>query len=416
MKHVFKTTPVSLYDIQSLEGWLEEQTNEGLFPVWINGEFTQFRRDECAPGTRFRLEPANGKEVPEPERLELYKEAGWEYGDTVGKAYFLFYTADPNATELHTDPVTRGLSLEHLARQVEKARRKQRICHLVILGIVIACTLLFWRIEPRQLPLYLLDMSGIPLLCLPFFLWFWWNNERDYRRLLDLQRSLELGITPKPHRPRRRSFWFVPFWIAIPLACLAAIHFYGHWFFGLFPYPVAKPLEGFSGTYVSLQQLESEPLVTYEELFGEPVHKISGSDWAQNTVTRKFSLLSPSYYTVNQTLFSQKAGTKPNYFAFTGEPESRYSPTLEAVYFRLLIPAMARPVALAQMAEQEAINTTWTYEELEYPGLDFVILSRSDSPQYQGAAVAKGGRLAVFHYGGREDLAGHLEEIVEMVR
>ena len=415
MKTVFKTTPVSMYDIQSLERWLEERANEGLFPVWVNGEFTQFRRDETAPGTRFRLEAANGREAPEPERLELYKEAGWEYGDTVGKAYFLFYTADPNATELHTDPVTRGLSLEQLAGEVQKARRKQRIWRLIILGIVIAGITVIWRTDSRQLPLYFLDMSGIPLLCLPVFLWFCWNNEREYRRLLDLQRSLELGLTPKPHRPRRRSFWFVPFWITIPLACLAAIHLYGHLFFGLFPYPAVKPLEDFSGTYVNLQQLESEPLFTYKELFDEPFPSISGSSWGESTVTRKFALLSPGYYTVNQSLLSQKAGTKTNHFSSTGDPESRYSPTLEAVYFRLLIPAMARPVALAQMAEQEAVNLTWTYEELTYPGLDFVILSRSNS-QYQGAAVCAGGRLAVFHYGGREDLADHLDALAQAVK
>ena len=75
---------------------------------------------------------------------------------------------------------------------------------------------------------------------------------------------------------------------------------------------------------------------------------------------------------------------------------------------------MARPIALAQMAEQEAVNLTWTYEEVDYPGLDFVILSRSNS-QYQGAALAKGGRLAVFHYGGREDLADHLDVLAEAV-
>ena len=118
---------------------------------------------------------------------------------------------------------------------------------------------------------------------------------------------------------------------------------------------------------------------------------------------------------MNQTLLSQQAGTQKNSFSSTGDPESRYSPTLEAVYFRLLIPAMARPVALAQMAEQEAVNLTWTYEELTYPGLDFVILSRSNSP-YQGAAVCAGGRLAVFHYGGREDLADHLDALAQAVK
>lgn len=411
MKYVYKTTSVSLYDIQSLERWLEERANEGLFPLWVNSEFTQFRRDETAPGTRFRLEPADGKEYPGLERVELYKEAGWQYGDTVGKAYFLFYTADPDAPELHTDPVTRGISLEHLTKEVAKARKKARIPEFFLLGLIIVGVLLIWRRAPRELPLYFLNILGIPLICLLFCLWMWWNEERKFRRLLDFQRSLELGITPEPGRPRR---WVLPFWVSIPLTGLLAVLWIGN-LLNLYSLPISSSLEKFSGTYVNLQQLEPEPLVTYEALFGEPHHKSSGSNWGENTVTRSFSFLSPSYYTVNQTLLSPKAGLKENYFSSTGDPESRYSPTLEAVYFRLLIPAMARPVALAQMAEQEAVNLTWTYEETEYPGLDFVILSRSDS-QYQGAAVARGGHLAVFHYGGREELADHLDVLASAVQ
>ena len=70
MKSVLKTTPVPPYDLLGLERWLEEQANQGLLPEWVNREFTQFRRDEGAPGARFRLEASNGREAPESERLE----------------------------------------------------------------------------------------------------------------------------------------------------------------------------------------------------------------------------------------------------------------------------------------------------------------------------------------------------------
>ena len=167
MKSVLKTTPVSLYDIQSLEGWLEEQANQGLFPVWVNGEFTQFRRDASAPGARFRLEAANGREAPESERLELYQESGWQYVDTVCGIYFLFCALSPDSVELHTDLATRGVSLEWLAGRVKKARRKNRIWHLFVLGILALGGILVWQIDPRRVPLMLLDLAGLPLLLLP---------------------------------------------------------------------------------------------------------------------------------------------------------------------------------------------------------------------------------------------------------
>ena len=406
MKSVLKTTPVPPYDLLGLERWLEEQANQGLLPEWVNREFTQFRRDEGAPGARFRLEASNGREAPESERLELYQESGWQYVDTVCGIYFLFCALSPDSVELHTDLATRGVSLEWLAGRVKKARRSNRIRNLIILGILAFGIILVWRMDARRIPLMLLNLSGVTLILLLFFFLGWRNDERDYRLLLDLQRSLELGLTPKPSRPRRR----LPFWITLPLNGLALVLLAGH-VFNLYSFPISTPLEDFSGTYVNLQQLEPEPLATYEELFGQEPSR----DWDDNTVTRKFALLSPSYYEVEQNLFSPKPGTKRNHFSSSGDPECRYSPSLEAVYFRLTIPALARTIALSQMAEQEAINLTWTYEEVEYPGLDFVILSRSNS-QYQGAALAKGGRLAVFHYGGREDLADHLDALAEGVK
>ena len=71
MKNAYKTTPVSLLDIQGLERWLEEQAGKGLFPRLIREDFTRFERREPISAPRFRLEAANGKNLAEPERLEL---------------------------------------------------------------------------------------------------------------------------------------------------------------------------------------------------------------------------------------------------------------------------------------------------------------------------------------------------------
>ncbi|MEM5780578.1 MAG: DUF2812 domain-containing protein, partial [Lawsonibacter sp.] len=116
MKHVYQMIPVSLYDIPGLERWLEEQADRGLFPVHL-GSYASFRRDGV-PGTRFRLEPfgKTGTE-PTPEQLELYREWGWAYALSLRRAYYLFYAVDPAAPELYTDLVTRGQSLDRLAKK-----------------------------------------------------------------------------------------------------------------------------------------------------------------------------------------------------------------------------------------------------------------------------------------------------------
>ena len=117
MSLIRKIIPVSLYDIPGLEHWLEEQANQGLFPTSL-GSWAVFEERDV-PGVRFRLDPfanraGEGLE-PTPEKLELYRAAGWEYAFRVGRAYFLFYTTDPQAPELFSDYQSQGLSLDRLS-------------------------------------------------------------------------------------------------------------------------------------------------------------------------------------------------------------------------------------------------------------------------------------------------------------
>ena len=76
MSMIRKIIPVSLYDIPGLEGWLEEQASQGLFPTSL-GSWAVFE-DRGLPGTRFRLDPfanrtGEGLE-PTEEKLELYRQ------------------------------------------------------------------------------------------------------------------------------------------------------------------------------------------------------------------------------------------------------------------------------------------------------------------------------------------------------
>ena len=78
MNTVYKILPVSLFDIPGMEQWLDEQANLGLSPTHL-GSYAAFTRNGV-PGTRYRLESWGkmGTE-PDPEQLELYRNAGWEY-------------------------------------------------------------------------------------------------------------------------------------------------------------------------------------------------------------------------------------------------------------------------------------------------------------------------------------------------
>ena len=121
MKTTRKLLPLSIYDIPGIEAWLEEQANQGLFPVFLDAWVTF--EPTGVPGTRFLLKPwGKTGTSPSEEQLELYHQAGWEYALTVGRVYFLFYTTDPEAPDLYTDHQSRSMSLERLEKRVQRYR------------------------------------------------------------------------------------------------------------------------------------------------------------------------------------------------------------------------------------------------------------------------------------------------------
>ena len=58
----------------------------------------------------------------------------------------------------------------------------------------------------------------------------------------------------------------------------------------------------------------------------------------------------------------------------------------------------------------------WSYEEVEVPNLDFVILADEPDGIWQMIAMGKGNQVAVFRYGGREDLSEHLDLLASAVK
>lgn len=137
MKKVRKMLPVSIADISGLENWLEDQANQGLFPVRI-GSWATFT-PTGVPGTRFRIEPyGKSGDAPTEEQLALYRNAGWEYAFAMGSGYyFLFYTTDPSAVELYSDRETRGLSIERLEKAARLVRRKRILIFFVVAALTV---------------------------------------------------------------------------------------------------------------------------------------------------------------------------------------------------------------------------------------------------------------------------------------
>lgn len=417
MKKIRKILPLSIYDIPGIERWLEEQASNGLFPTFIDAWVT-FTPNAVA-GTRFRLEPY-GKIGTEPteEQLMIYREAGWEYAFAVGKVYFLFYTTNPEAVELYSDHESRGLSIERLEQRVHKYQRTRRVIYS-LLAVALVWALFFhqskYDVQPdrfARMPLLLLELcSPILLIFLIIAAFSWWRNRRDIRILSETCRALKEGFSPPASPgPSKGIIWEQKIALAlIPvLLILTVISYMGtHG-------NMAKPLDSFSLPYVVLQELEQEEVVAYQTLFGFDEHYEE-----ENLAEHHLSLLAPVWYEVLQEGYATAAG---DYRGFSTYPEAddrfelRYTPNLDAVYFQLLIPALARPVAEAQLDAYRLVNLMWSYEEVDVPDLDFVILADEPDGIWQMIAMGKGNQVAVFRYGGREDLSEHLDLLATAVK
>ncbi len=413
MKTVQKLIPVSLYDIPGLEAWLEEQANQGLFPTHL-GFWATFE-DTGVPGTRFRLEPWGkmGNEPP-PEQRELYRQAGWEYKAILCRPYVLFYTTDPDAVELYTDWESRGMSLERLERETRIHSGLRMTC-----WIILAATILLFLILPRSshdvqpvsfasLPMMLL-MLFHPVILL-FLLWAALTFRRWRRNRITLKntcRALRAGLPPPPSPGPSRAIVREQLLILILFPCmligLALLNAENRG-------DLAVPVEEFSRPYVVLQELEQVELVSSRKVISNSIFRLG-----ENEGINHFSLLSPTWYEVSQDGCQAGEGS---YEGSSHDPQGgkyRYSPSLDMTYFRLILPALAEPIARAQLDEYRLVNLWWEYEKIPYPGLDFVILAAAKDEPRQMAALGKGSQVAVFRYAGVERLEDHLDVLSTMI-
>lgn len=416
MSMIRKIIPVSLYDIPGLEGWLEEQASQGLFPTSLGSWAVS--EDRGLPGTRFRLDPfanrtGEGLE-PTEEKLELYRQAGWEYAFRVGRAYFLFYTTDPQAPELFSDHQSQGLSLNRLVKDLRSYRRR-KIVLWSLLGVLFLAVLFLgysYDVQPDhfvRLPLILLQLFNPVLLFFLTGLCFYSLpiDRRDRKTLFATYNALKEGLPPPPSPGPSRRIVRENIAALILSPVLVPLVLYLQFGDGRL---TTRPVAEFSSPYISLYDLEQVPLGPYETIY----RNNSGLN-SENVARRSCSLLAPVWYEVSQDLDALQPGRKLS--TFSPDPhggEYTYSPSLDMTYFHTL-PILARPVARAQLDSYRLVNLYWSYEEVDWPGADFVILATVEDNPWQMAAVGRGGRVAVYQYAGVEKLADHLDLLADLV-
>ena len=386
---VYKLIPVDFVDIDRFEGWAEDMARRGLYLHHLTPFlFAAFQRGEPAP-VRYRLEPRGS--FWSRESQNYCRSLGWEFVFHVGRWFDLYRNDDPEAPELHTDPVVHSYALDRISRSLRILTAVLVLCFVGEL----AALLLPYLLSDAPV-LLLLNASGISTLSMLVLLLLLWVEFRSLGSFFRLRRRLREGIVPGRHSWRSSARWYfglllfdlvlLAALIATPLV-MRSVEWEGELATAERPFPILE-----------LRELESDPAL---EAVPSPITlEIFGYD-SHNYVRRNWSLLAPGQYEVDQRL--------------TGSGD--YEPRLDMLWYRLSLPCLASPLLddlITRYSDLRYAPEHYTVTEPELPGFDRAVLVQDNRWPGQELFLQAGNVVIYLDYSGAQDLTGRPELLARL--
>lgn len=386
---VYKLIPVDFVDIDRFEGWAEDMARRGLYLHHLTPFlFAAFQRGEPAP-VRYRLEPRGS--FWSRESQNYCRSLGWAFVCQVGRWFDLYRNDDPEAPELHTDPVVHSYALDRISRSLRILTAVLVLCFVGELAVLLLPYLL------SETPvLLLLDVSVIATLSILVLLLLLWVEFRSLGSFFRLRRRLREGIVPGRQSWRSSARWYfglllfdlvlLAALIATPLV-MRSVEWEGELATAERPFPILE-----------LRELESDPAL---EAVPSPITlEIFGYD-SHNYVRRNWSLLAPGQYEVDQRL--------------TGSGD--YEPRLDMLWYRLSLPCLASPLLddlITRYSDLRYAPEHYTVTEPELPGFDRAVLVQDNRWPGQELFLQAGNVVIYLDYSGAQDLTGRPELLARL--
>ena len=385
---VYKLIPVDFVDIDRFEGWAEDMARRGLYLHHLTPFlFAAFQRGEPAP-VRYRLEPRGS--FWSRESQNYCRSLGWEFVFHVGRWFDLYRNDDPEAPELHTDPVVRGYGLDKLAKQL---RWRYLVVLLCMAGMLVPA---IWPLTWDEPVLSLISSSNTLYLGLLMEFIVIYLSIRYFSSFFALRRRLKAGEGPRRSHWRRSARA-----TAAALACSccllvlsliqSAAYFLASWESETAaaerPFPILE-----------LRELEGDPAL--EAVPSQIALEIFGYD-RDNSVRYDWSWLCPGQYEVDQRL--------------TGRGD--YEPRLDMLWYRLSLPCLASPLLddlITRYSDLRYAPEHYTVTEPELPGFDRAVLVQDNRWPGQELFLQAGNVVIYLDYSGAQDLTGRPELLARL--
>ena len=377
-------------DMDHFEGWLEDMARKGLHYHHSGPLFVHFRRGE-PEAVRFRLEPAGS--LGSRESQNYCRSLGWERLGEIGRDLELYRNADPEAPDLHTDPVVRSYGLEQLAKLIKRRAVVIALCLAVFVAAVLS-------------PLFLLDFpvelfltgSATVLFSLVLEVLAMASSLRAFASFFALRRRLREGVPSRRDGSWRRVAVFNMALAALTGALLLfcawslTVSFDGGWEGALDavaePYPILE-----LGELEDNPALETDPSSVAVELFGY--------DRDNSVRYSRYPLLS-EMYEVEQHLTDG------------GE----YDPSLTMEWYRLSLPCLASPLLeelVYRYTEHNYFPDEYIVSEPALPGFDRAVLAEDRQWGHHQKLFLQAGNVVVcLRYYGDQDLTARPELLEEL--
>ena len=386
---VYKLIPVDFVDVDRFEGWAEDMARRGLYLHHLTPFlFAAFQRGEPAP-VRYRLEPRGS--FWSRESQNYCRSLGWEFVFHVGRWFDLYRNDDPEAPELHTDPVVHSYALDRISRSLRILTAVLVLCFVGEL----AALLLPYLLSDAPV-LLLLNASGISTLSMLVLFLLLGVEFRSLGSFFRLRRRLREGIVPGRQSWRSSARWYFGL-LLFDLVLLAAL--------------IASPLVMRSVEWedeiavaerpfpiLELQELEGDPAL---EAVPSPITlEIFGYD-SHNYVRRNWSLLAPGQYEVEQRLTDGRD----------------YEPSLTMEWYRLSLPCLASPLLddlITRYSDLRYAPEHYTVTEPELPGFDRAVLVQDNRWPGQELFLQTGNVVIYLDYSGAQDLTGRPELLARL--
>ena len=386
---VYKLIPVDFVDIDRFEGWAEDMARRGLYLHHLTPFlFAAFQRGEPAP-VRYRLEPRGS--FWSRESQNYCRSLGWEFVFHVGRWFDLYRNDDPEAPELHTDPVVHSYALDRISRSL---RILTAVLVLCFVGELAALLLPYLLSETPVL--LLLDVSGISTLSMLVLFLLLGVEFRSLGSFFRLRRRLREGIVPGRQSWRSSARWYFGL-LLFDLVLLAA----------LIATPLVMRSVEWEGELATAER--PFPILELRELEGDPALEVAPSPAAleifgydrDNYVRREWSPLAPGQYEVEQRL--------------TGSGD--YEPRLDMLWYRLSLPCLASPLLddlITRYSDLRYAPEHYTVTEPELPGFDRAVLVQDNRWPGQELFLQAGNVVIYLDYSGAQDLTGRPELLARL--